>query len=561
MEFKEFALLCEKIKSTTSKLEKISLLGNFLKRLDDEELKVTVKFLSGKIFQPWINKEIQVGYSTILSVIYELSKETKENITDLLTKKGDLGEAAYIIFNKGKKIRPFIEKKFSLKEVYERINKISEFKGEKSYYYKKGILKDLFLNSEPIEIKYIIKIITNELRIGLHEGLIEEAIAYAFNKTSSQIKEAFLILPDLSEVAVLAKKDELNISIVPLKPTNFMLAEAMQNAVEVTSYFAKQLYVEFKYDGIRAQIHKKGDEVKIFSRKLEDITFFVPEIKEAIKDINGDFILDCEIISFKNGKPLPFNILQRRLRRKNINEDLIKEIPLYAMVFDVLYFETKPCTELTLKQRKEILSKMKLKEPIFIVDFFIVKTPNEIEELFKKSIAEGYEGLMIKDPDSIYTPGKRGKYWIKLKKEFDTIDAVIVAAEYGHGKRAGILSDYTFAVKGENGELRIIGKAYSGLTDEEIEFLDKKLRSLAIQEIGNKIIVKPEIVIEVGFDSIQKSDRYDSGFALRFPRIKKLRLDKNVEEIATIEKVIRIYETKKKLQADHSLFQTDFLQS
>jgi len=561
MEFKEFALLCEKIKSTTSKLEKISLLGNFLKRLDDEELKVTVKFLSGKIFQPWINKEIQVGYSTILSVIYELSKETKENITDLLTKKGDLGEAAYIIFNKGKKIRPFIEKKFSLKEVYERINKISEFKGEKSYYYKKGILKDLFLNSEPIEIKYIIKIITNELRIGLHEGLIEEAIAYAFNKTSSQIKEAFLILPDLSEVAVLAKKDELNISIVPLKPTNFMLAEAMQNAVEVTSYFAKQLYVEFKYDGIRAQIHKKGNEVKIFSRKLEDITFFVPEIKEAIKDINGDFILDCEIISFKNGKPLPFNILQRRLRRKNINEDLIKEIPLYAMVFDVLYFETKPCTELTLKQRKEILSKMKLKEPIFIVDFFIVKTPNEIEELFKKSIAEGYEGLMIKDPDSIYTPGKRGKYWIKLKKEFDTIDAVIVAAEYGHGKRAGILSDYTFAVKGENGELRIIGKAYSGLTDEEIEFLDKKLRSLAIQEIGNKIIVKPEIVIEVGFDSIQKSDRYDSGFALRFPRIKKLRLDKNVEEIATIEKVIRIYETKKKLQADHSLFQTDFLQS
>jgi ATP-dependent DNA ligase len=416
MEFKEFALLCEKIKSTTSKLEKISLLGNFLKRLDDEELKVTVKFLSGKIFQPWINKEIQVGYSTILSVIYELSKETKENITDLLTKKGDLGEAAYIIFNKGKKIRPFIEKKFSLKEVYERINKISEFKGEKSYYYKKGILKDLFLNSEPIEIKYIIKIITNELRIGLHEGLIEEAIAYAFNKTSSQIKEAFLILPDLSEVAVLAKKDELNISIVPLKPTNFMLAEAMQNAVEVTSYFAKQLYVEFKYDGIRAQIHKKGNEVKIFSRKLEDITFFVPEIKEAIKDINGDFILDCEIISFKNGKPLPFNILQRRLRRKNINEDLIKEIPLYAMVFDVLYFETKPCTELTLKQRKEILSKMKLKEPIFIVDFFIVKTPNEIEELFKKSIAEGYEGLMIKDPDSIYTPGKRGKYWIKLKK-------------------------------------------------------------------------------------------------------------------------------------------------
>jgi len=553
--FKDLAVLCEKIKSTTSKLEKISLLGNFLKDLDEEDLKISIKLLSGKIFPPWISKELQIGYSTILSTISELSGESKKNILDLLIKKGDLGETAFIVFNKGKKLKPLIEKQFTLNEIYEKLEKISEYKGENSYYYKKSILRELFLNSEPIEIKYLIKVITDELRIGLHEGLIEEAIAYAFNKTLSQIKEAFLILPDLSEIAVLAKKDELSsVSITPLKPTNFMLAEAMQSGVEITSYFNKQLYVEFKYDGIRAQIHKKGNTVKIFSRKLEDITFFVPEIEEAVKKISGDFILDGEILSFKNGKPLPFNILQRRLRRKNIDKNLIEEIPLSAVIFDILYFETNPCVNLTLKQRKEILNKLNFEEPISFAKFFVIKNPNEIEELFKKSLESGFEGLVIKDPDSIYTPGKRGKHWIKLKREFDTIDAVIVAAEYGHGKRAGILSDYTFAVKDKNGELKVIGKAYSGLTDEEMEFLDKKLRSLAITEIGNKIIVKPEIVIEVAFDSIQRSDRHDSGFALRFPRIKRIRFDKSVEEIDTLEKVIEIYEAKKKLYANHSLY-------
>jgi len=553
--FKDLAALCEKIKSTTSKLEKTSLLGNFLKDLEEEDLKISIKLLSGKIFPPWISKELQIGYSTILSTISELSGESKKNILDLLIKKGDLGETAFIVFNKGKKLKPLIEKQFTLNEIYEKLEKISEYKGENSYYYKKSILRELFLNSEPIEIKYLIKVITDELRIGLHEGLIEEAIAYAFNKTLSQIKEAFLILPDLSEIAVLAKKDELSsVSITPLKPTNFMLAEAMQSGVEITSYFNKQLYVEFKYDGIRAQIHKKGNTVKIFSRKLEDITFFVPEIEEAVKKISGDFILDGEILSFKNGKPLPFNILQRRLRRKNIDKNLIEEIPLSAVIFDILYFETNPCVNLTLKQRKEILNKLNFEEPISFAKFFVIKNPNEIEELFKKSLESGFEGLVIKDPDSIYTPGKRGKHWIKLKREFDTIDAVIVAAEYGHGKRAGILSDYTFAVKDKNGELKVIGKAYSGLTDEEMEFLDKKLRSLAITEIGNKIIVKPEIVIEVAFDSIQRSDRHDSGFALRFPRIKRIRFDKSVEEIDTLEKVIEIYEAKKKLYANHSLY-------
>jgi DNA ligase-1 len=280
----------------------------------------------------------------------------------------------------------------------------------------------------------------------------------------------------------------------------------------------------------------------------------VPEIEEALKKVNGDFILDGEILSFKNEKPLPFNILQRRLRRKNIDKNLIEEIPLSVIIFDILYFETNPCVNLTLKQRKETLNKLNFEEPLLFAKFFVVKNPNEIEELFKKSLESGFEGLVIKDPDSIYTPGKRGKHWIKLKREFDTIDAVIVAAEYGHGKRAGILSDYTFAVKDKNGELKIIGKAYSGLTDEEMEFLDKKLRSLAITEIGNKIIVKPEIVIEVAFDSIQRSDRHDSGFALRFPRIKRIRFDKSVEEIDTLEKVIEIYEAKKKLYANHSLY-------
>jgi DNA ligase 1 len=259
-----------------------------------------------------------------------------------------------------------------------------------------------------------------------------------------------------------------------------------------------------------------------------------------------DFILDGEIMAFRNGKPLHFQELQKRLRRKGVTRQIMTDAPVVYVIFDIAFINGEQIIMNPLKQRKEILSKILFKEPIINANQNVVSTAQEIVAMFKKSRDMGYEGLVLKEPGSLYHPGKRGRYWIKLKQELDTIDAVIVIAEYGHGKRAGVLSDYTFAVRDEynNDQLRIIGKAYSGLTDKEINTITKKLRSIMIRDDGYGIVVKPELILEISFDSIQKSDRHDSGFALRFPRIKNIRSDKNVTDIDTLQKVRRIYESQ-----------------
>ena len=257
-----------------------------------------------------------------------------------------------------------------------------------------------------------------------------------------------------------------------------------------------------------------------------------------------DFILDGEVIAFQNGKPLHFQELQKRLHKKNLTEQIMTETPLLYVVFDIMYFNGESLIKKSIRERKEILSNIYFKEPIINSIYKLVNSEEEIIAMFEKSRDMGHEGLVLKDPDSYYHPGKRGRYWVKLKKELDTIDAVIVIAEYGHGKRAGVLSDYTFAVRDDDSvsNLRTIGKAYSGLTDDEILETTKKLKSIIIKDEGTRITVRPEIILEVAFDSIQKSNRHDSGFALRFPRIKNIREDKNVSDIDSLQNVKQIYE-------------------
>jgi len=544
-DFKSLSEVLEKIRQTNSKLEKISKLGNFLKTLDDESLFAALRLLTSSTHPPWTNVELQVGYSTLTTLLLEISGISKKKFSEIYLKHGDLGDTAEEIIAQGKVIQPLVKEDLSIIKVFNILRKVAEYEGEGSYSFRKNALRELFINASPIEAKYLIKIITGELRIGLSEGLLEEALAYALNMSVSNLREKILLLPDIAEVSKkLRRNPNEEIELELLRPTSFMLAEPMSSAEEIANYFNKEIIAEFKYDGIRAQIHKKGDKVKIFSRRLDEISFYLPEIKSSIVKLKDDFILDSEIISFKQGKPVSFNILQRRLRRKEIDKELLEEIPLRAIVYDVLYYKGKIVYKLPLKERKVILTELDLKDNLELGFYKYVKNSLEISKLFEESLNKGFEGLMIKDPDSPYSPGKRGKAWIKLKKEFDTLDVVIVAAEYGHGKRAGVFSDYTFAVR--NGDqLKIIGKAYSGLTDEEIEMMDKLLRSLCIEDLGYKIIVRPKVVLEVAFDSIQESDRHDSGFALRFPRIKRIRWDKSIEEIDTLDRVKEIYSRKR----------------
>jgi DNA ligase-1 len=494
---------------------------------------------------------MNIGFSTVIRVLSEIATLDPNQIQRIYLQHGDMGALSEYAVSKKNMVSLFQQQALTLLSIYDRLKEIADTIGSGSGKDKKNILKGLLINSSPLEAKYLIKIINGETRIGLTEGLVEIAVSKAFDQELKHVRDAMLYSGDISKVSLLAKRNLLHTALIkPLSPISYMLADVMLTAEEIIKYYQKPLICEYKYDGIRAQMHKFGQEIRLFSRKLADVTNAFPELVNAAMTVRSlsssdiDFILDGEVMAFQNGKPLHFSELQKRLHKKSVAEQIMTEVPLIYVVYDIMYFNGENTIGKSIKERKEILSNISFKDPIINSTYRIVNSEQEIIAMFEKSRDVGHEGLVLKDPDSHYHPGKRGRYWMKLKKELDTIDAVVVIAEYGHGKRAGVLSDYTFAVRDDtdSNQLRTIGKAYSGLTDDEIFETTKKLRSIMIKDEGYSIIVKPEIVLEIAFDSIQKSNRHDSGFALRFPRIKNIREDKDVADTDTLQKIKQIYE-------------------
>ena len=578
-QFSLFVETCEKIRSTTKKNEKTEIISNYITNLDETSLSIAVLFLSGRALPIGSTRTLNIGFTTIMESLSEIAMLDIKDIQNIHLKHGDIGAMAEYAVSKKHIISLFNQQeRISLSYVYHQFKKIANISGFGSNKNKKNILKGLLIACSPLESKYLIKIITGEMRIGSVEGLVEIALSRAFDRELQYIREAMLISGDISQVAVLAKKNILHNAVMrPFVPVSFMLADVMFSAEEIINYYNKPLICEYKYDGIRLQMHKFDNKVRLFSRNLVDITYTFPElVKAAIESTirtpdttttihnQIDFILDGELIALKNDRPLHFQELQKRLRRKNVTEDITTEIPIYYIVYDIMYFKDNQVLKKSLLDRKNILSTISFKKPIINSSYKILDSIEQIIAIFNESKDIGHEGLVVKDPLSQYHPGKRGRYWMKLKKELDTIDAVIVIAEYGHGKRAGVLSDYTFAVIDEdddeddddknlnnnnnnyleNSRLKTIGKAYSGLTDKEIDEMTERLREIIIEDNSNRILVKPEIVLEVAFDTIQKSDRHNSGFALRFPRIKNIRTDKGLKDIDTLEKVRQIYKNQ-----------------
>ncbi len=586
--FSTFVDLCKSIRETPSKNKKVDLISRYFSYLYEDSLQIAVLFLSGKVFPRGSPYNLNIGFRTILQSLLEISNINDSDIRKIHLEHGDMGSIAEHAISKKQVVSLFNQlesdggEQLTLNDVFAQFKKIANLIGPHSNYDKKNILKGLLTRCSPLEAKYLVKIITNEMRMGSYEGLVELAIAKAFDKDIGSVREAMLVSGDIANVALLSKRNSLNtVTIEPFVPMSFMLADVMFTAEEILKYFEKPLICEYKYDGIRVQMHKFKNQCKLYSRNLADISYAFPELvdnalhtrrkKEETRNINGndeivehdfDFILDGELIAFKNNKPLHFQELQKRLRRKNMTNDILTSIPICYVVYDLMFCEKKQVIKETLENRKKLLSTFLFKDSIIInAPSDIVISADEINSKFKKSKENGHEGLVIKDPSSRYNPGKRGKHWIKLKEELDTIDTVIVMAEYGHGKRAGTLSDYTLAVRDfesqsnidvpepENEDhlykgLKIIGKAYSGLTDKEIDYMTNTLRSLVIKDEGSRIIVKPEIILEVSFDTVQKSNRHDSGYALRFPRIKNIRYDKETKDIDTLEKIKSIYENQ-----------------
>jgi DNA ligase-1 len=539
-EFSRFAELCERVRQTPSKNAKVAAIAEYLPQLDTTSLTTAVLFLSGAAFPKSSGLALNVGFNTIMRSLSEIMRLQPEEIQEIYLKHGDMGALAEHAVSK-KQQSPLVVQKLLLSNLYGHLRKIADETGSGAAEAKRKILTGLLISCSPIEAKYLIKIVTGEMRIGVVEGLVELAIAKAFGDGQA-VRQAMLLSGDIAQVALLAKNNTLSTAVMkPLTPLSFMLADVMFTAEEIADYYKKPLVCEFKYDGIRVQLHKFKNQVRLFSRKLDDVTDSFPEIAAAAALLPHDFILDGEVLAYKNDRPIHFQELQKRLRRKKVTEQIMGEIPVVYVPYDIMYLDGQSVIDKPLADRKKLMGKIRFKGPIIDLGYKIISSVEEIASAFDKSKQAGHEGLVVKDPESQYHPGKRGRHWAKLKRELDTIDAVIVVAEYGHGKRAGMLSDYTFAVK-DSDSLKTIGKAYSGLTDMEIEELTARLRSIIVQDEGYRLLVRPEIVLEIAFDSIQKSDRHDSGFALRFPRIKYVRADKPASDIDTMDKVRRIYE-------------------
>jgi len=548
--------LAERVAATTRTSEKTGLLAEYLRTLAQDELPIAVVFLTGRPFPEADQRSTGIGWAAIATAVAEIAGVDRAELGAAYDRFSDLGLAVGDVLEKAGHA-PDPAGSPSLVEVAATFEAIEAASGPAR---KAALLASLLARSEPKTARGIVRVISGDLRIGLREGLVEAAIAKAFDRPLDAVKRAGMLTGDIGETAVLAREDRLESAQLSLfHPLKFMLASPAEDAAEILTRLGPVVWVEDKYDGIRCQLHRQGREVRLYSRDLHDISNQFPEVVAASRDLPWDGILDGEILAWRDGAVLPFISLQARLGRKDPSPAVRAEVPVIYVAFDVLGLReasgngsgsdvVAPLLEVPLEERRHRLEALGL--PLadtggsFALSYLTeADSIDALEAAFTEARARRNEGLMVKDPKSFYSPGRRGYGWLKMKKALATIDCVVVGVEVGHGKRHGVLSDYTFAVRDEaNDRLVTIGKAYSGLTDAEIATMTRWFQEHTISEHGRYRVVEPTIVVEVAFDVILRSNRHKSGFALRFPRIANLRLDKDAKEADTLETVTRLYE-------------------
>jgi DNA ligase-1 len=530
-EFRSFAEVGQQLAATTSKLKKIELLSSYLRSLDAAQLPLAARYLTGRAFAQSDARVMQVGWAVIRRALLAVSRIGEQQFRNLSRLHADAGRTAYEVLLERTAPQPF-----TLVESAEFFAALQRARGPLA---KGELLQQRLATLSAIEGSYLVRILTGDLRIGLKEGLVEEAVAAAFAVSGDEVRESNMLLGDIGETALRASEQRLGETTLHLfRPIKCMLASPEPTAVAVWSRLieggATDAWIEDKYDGIRAQFHIGGGRVEIFSRDLRRITGQFTDLALAARELPRRVILDGEILAYEDGRRLTFFDLQKRLGRKTGDDLFLRpsDVPVIFKAFDLLALDGVSLLKEPLARRRELLEKLPLPPRLEIAPTFTVASADEIEATFLAARQRSNEGLIIKDPARLYTPGRRGLAWIKLKRELDTLDVVVVGAELGHGKRSHVLSDYTFAVRDDDsGALLTIGKAYSGLTDVEIEELTEHFTATTTAQRGRYREVQPDTVLEIAFDSIQPSPRHASGLALRFPRIKAIRRDKTPADI------------------------------
>jgi DNA ligase-1 len=548
-----FALTAQRIASTPGKLEKVAALASYFRSLDDADLVAAARFFTGNPFAARDRRTLSVGGRAIVEVAQRVwgFDDTAVGLSYRAT--GDLGAAL------GPLVRPPVDSmlfrdRLTPATLDVLFGEIAEASGKRANRRREAVLERILRAcDDSLVATYVIKIITGDLRVGLREGLVLDAIAAAFDADAAAVRRGLMACGDVGVVALAAKHgtlDELRVEYGT--PIGFMLATPIPYGQTYAELAGEAWLLEDKYDGIRVQAHLRAGSVTLFSRRLNDVSVAYPEVTAELAALSRDAIFDGEIVAMREDRVQPFRTLQARLQRKVVDESLRAEVPVAYIVFDLLALDGDLLIDEPLTARREQLANLFVAGPhvkLSPLERLEEPAPERVNERFEAARARGNEGLMLKRADAPYLPGRRGKWWLKLKHELSTLDVVVVAVEWGHGKRSGVLSDYTFAVRGKRGELLTIGKAYSGLTDAEIAaltpwFLAHRLpvEHRRAKARSHEIPVEPRIVLEVAFDVIAQSDLHESGFSLRFPRIVRIRDDKPPDEIDTIGRVAEIHD-------------------
>ena len=544
--FRAVAEAAEAVATTRGTNAKRDVVAQLLREADDASLAHAARFLSGTPFARADDRVLQVGWAALRKSALSMLPVDDTTWHACLVAVGDSGETLGLLMDAYPPARQSTQRTLfgspaddespglgvaDVAEIYARLASATQ-------QAKPRLVEDAWRRMTSLEAKYFTKIITGGMRIGLGENLVEEAIAAAFARDAAEVRLANMISGDIGETALLARADRLASAEFRLfHPLGFMLASPIEEPpADISPYI-----VEDKFDGIRAQLHAGGGRAVVYTRTLEAATEF-PEIVEAARKLPHEVVLDGEIVAVRpDGAVAPFALLQRRLGRKNVSEALRRQVPVRFVAYDALFVDDEPLYPLPLEERRRRLEAVGLSGILGISPQRAAASQHEASAEFERARERGNEGLMFKRRDAPYEFGKRGLAWLKLKRAFATLDVVVTAAELGHGKRAGLLSDVTFAVRAPEGGLLNVGKAYTGLTNDEIREMTVLLRALTTERYASVHLVRPEIVLEVAFDSITRSKRHKSGYALRFPRIARWRKDKRPRDIDTLARVEELW--------------------
>lgn len=547
--FKTLADLGEKLEATKKRSLMIDLAAAFLKSVEPTEIEPAANMLVGRPFPKWDQRTLEVSWTILSSIIRRITGVDWRIFGEAFSKTGDIGAATMIVFEESRIRRQtsLFERPLTIIEVKRSFEAISGAVGSGSREKKERLLQALFSQASALEAKYLVKILIGDMRTGFHEGLLEQAVSKAFQIPLRTVQETSMILGDVGTVASVVKTEGLKglekVGFEVFRPVSLMLAQVADNVEEALKEHGGETAFEFKYDGARVQIHKSKEGVKIFSRRLTDVTDSLPEIVEMAKKMPAkEVILEGEVVAVDGqGFPIPFQHLMRRFRRVHGIADVAEKIPLKLYLFDVVYLNGKNLISIPYEQRREKLASVVGELPL--TSQLVTDNVAQAEAFLEEAMNAGHEGLMAKKLDCPYTPGIRGKRWLKIKPILEPLDLVIVAAEWGYGRRHDWLSDYYLAARDiETGKFQPVGKTFKGLTDAEIIDITKRLKELIVETEPRRVVVLPKIVVEVAYNEIQRSPTYECKMALRFARITRIRDDKSPSEASTIQQIREIYE-------------------